>query len=183
MPAQTAPGAAPASPPSAKTEDVTADVPSTAVRLKGGVGDEMFEGMLRREGGEERVDVYRRTCVVIPCHATREGKSFILYGGVTCWINLHEYSSVLHEYSSVLLCPSFRSGVHTNGSRLFLSVFLLSARISFAHALSDVYISVPHRESCLPRRTLGRRPPLPLSRRRRTLLLTSSLMRRGPRGG
>ena len=42
MPAQTDPGAATASPPFAKTENVTVDVPSTAVRLKGGVRDEMF---------------------------------------------------------------------------------------------------------------------------------------------
>ena len=58
MPAQADHGAATASPPSAKTEDVAADVSSTVVRLEGGVGDEMFEGMSRREGGEKFVDVY-----------------------------------------------------------------------------------------------------------------------------
>ena len=77
MPAQADHGAATASPPSAKTEDGTADVPCTAVRLKGGVGDEMFEGMSRREGGEERVEVYRRTCVVITCHATSDIFRFV----------------------------------------------------------------------------------------------------------
>ena len=70
MPAQADHGAATASPPSAKTEDVTADVPSTAVRLKGGVGDEMFEGMSRKEGGEERVEV-------VTCYATSDIFRFV----------------------------------------------------------------------------------------------------------